>query len=72
MSHIYISDSLSKLISETMIKWAEEKHISDANLVRAMFHLLHRQYDGVGEVRIILLTMAEIHPLGMRAKIYPS
>ncbi|XP_072031407.1 LOW QUALITY PROTEIN: ryanodine receptor 2-like [Amphiura filiformis] len=46
----FSGDSLSKLISETMIKWAQEKHVSDANLVRAMFHLLHRQYDGVGEL----------------------
>ena len=36
-----------------MIKWAEEKHIANASLVRAMFHLLHRQYDGVGEVSIL-------------------
>ena len=46
-------DSLSHLISNTMIKWAEEKHIEDPTLVREMFNLLHRQYDGVGEVRTI-------------------
>ncbi|XP_071832667.1 ryanodine receptor 2-like isoform X4 [Apostichopus japonicus] len=43
-------DSLSKLISETMIKWAEEKHIEDAELVREIARLLHRQYNGVGEL----------------------
>ena len=47
------TDSLSKLISETMIKWAEESHIADSNLVGAMFHVLHRQYDGVGEVSLL-------------------
>lgn len=34
-----------------MIKWAEEKHIEDAELVREIARLLHRQYNGVGEVR---------------------
>ena len=33
-----------------MIRWAEEQHIEDASLVREMFKILHRQYDGVGEV----------------------
>ncbi|XP_041469245.1 ryanodine receptor 2-like isoform X1 [Lytechinus variegatus] len=46
----FSSDSLSHLISNTMIKWAEEKHIEDPTLVREMFNLLHRQYDGVGEL----------------------
>ncbi|KAJ8044966.1 Ryanodine receptor 2 [Holothuria leucospilota] len=43
-------DSLSRLISETMIKWAEEQHIEDAELVREMARLLYRQYNGVGEL----------------------
>ncbi|KAG8123547.1 hypothetical protein E2320_018933 [Naja naja] len=36
------------LISETMVRWAQESVIEDPELVRAMFVLLHRQYDGVG------------------------
>ncbi|XP_033625850.1 ryanodine receptor 2-like [Asterias rubens] len=46
----FSGDSLSYLISETMIRWAEEQHIEDASLVREMFKILHRQYDGVGEL----------------------
>ncbi|KAJ8309071.1 hypothetical protein KUTeg_013945 [Tegillarca granosa] len=41
-------DNLQKLIQKTMIRWAEEDFINNQNLVRAMFNLLHRQYDGIG------------------------
>ncbi|KAK7820066.1 hypothetical protein U0070_022598 [Myodes glareolus] len=40
--------SLQQLISETMVRWAQESVIEDPELVRAMFVLLHRQYDGIG------------------------
>ncbi|ELW68102.1 Ryanodine receptor 2 [Tupaia chinensis] len=40
--------SLQQLISETMVRWAQEAVIEDPELVRAMFVLLHRQYDGIG------------------------
>ncbi|KAJ6664647.1 hypothetical protein lerEdw1_006220 [Lerista edwardsae] len=40
--------TLQQLISETMVRWAQESVIEDPELVRAMFVLLHRQYDGVG------------------------
>ncbi|KAM8814823.1 ryanodine receptor 2 isoform 1-T1 [Rhynchonycteris naso] len=42
------SSTLQQLISETMVRWAQESVIEDPELVRAMFVLLHRQYDGVG------------------------
>uniref|UniRef100_A0A8D0HN71 Ryanodine receptor 2 n=1 Tax=Sphenodon punctatus TaxID=8508 RepID=A0A8D0HN71_SPHPU len=40
--------TLQLLISDTMVRWAQESVIEDPELVRAMFVLLHRQYDGVG------------------------
>ncbi|XP_064602338.1 ryanodine receptor 2-like [Liolophura sinensis] len=43
-------DSLQTLIGRTMVRWAEESFIQNQNLVREMFSLLHRQYDGVGEL----------------------
>ena len=46
-----LTDSLQKLIQKTMVLWAEETFISSPDLVREMFSLLHRQYDGIGEVR---------------------
>uniref|UniRef100_F6XF06 Ryanodine receptor 3 n=1 Tax=Ornithorhynchus anatinus TaxID=9258 RepID=F6XF06_ORNAN len=42
--------SLKELISQTMVRWAQEERIRDPELVRAMFHLLRRQYDSVGEL----------------------
>uniref|UniRef100_A0A672VF87 Ryanodine receptor 2 n=1 Tax=Strigops habroptila TaxID=2489341 RepID=A0A672VF87_STRHB len=43
-----ISSTLQQLISDTMVRWAQESVIEDPELVRAMFVLLHRQYDGIG------------------------
>ncbi|XP_073337843.1 ryanodine receptor 2 [Pagrus major] len=40
--------SLKQLISETMVHWAQETEIKDPVLVRAIFSLLHRQYQGLG------------------------
>ncbi|XP_045927387.1 ryanodine receptor 2 [Micropterus dolomieu] len=40
--------SLKKLISETMVHWAQETEIEDPELVRAVFRLLHCQYQGLG------------------------
>ncbi|NWI17785.1 RYR3 protein, partial [Crypturellus soui] len=42
--------SLQELISQTMVHWAQEAFIESPELVRAMFNLLHRQYDGLGEL----------------------
>uniref|UniRef100_A0A673ZPK3 Ryanodine receptor 3 n=1 Tax=Salmo trutta TaxID=8032 RepID=A0A673ZPK3_SALTR len=40
--------SLCELISQTMASWAQECSIQDPELVRVMFSLLRRQYDGIG------------------------
>ncbi|XP_057257160.1 ryanodine receptor 1-like, partial [Pezoporus wallicus] len=42
--------SLQALISQTMVHWAQEAFIQSPELVRAMFSLLHRQYDALGEL----------------------
>lgn len=36
------------LISELMVRWAQESEMDDPELVRAIFSLLHRQYEGLG------------------------
>ncbi|KAM4598949.1 ryanodine receptor 2 [Fundulus diaphanus] len=38
--------SLRRLISETMVCWAQEREIENPELVRAIFTLLYRQYQG--------------------------
>uniref|UniRef100_A0A3Q3N6U1 Ryanodine receptor 2a (cardiac) n=1 Tax=Mastacembelus armatus TaxID=205130 RepID=A0A3Q3N6U1_9TELE len=51
------SSTLQQLISDTMVRWAQESVIEDPELVRAMFVLLHRQYDGIGgQVRALPKT----------------
>uniref|UniRef100_A0A674EHP5 Ryanodine receptor 3 n=1 Tax=Salmo trutta TaxID=8032 RepID=A0A674EHP5_SALTR len=40
--------NLKELISQTMASWAQECSIQDPELVRVMFSLLRRQYDGIG------------------------
>ncbi|CAJ1067174.1 ryanodine receptor 2 [Xyrichtys novacula] len=45
---LHSSKSLKELISETMVHWAQETEIADPQLVRAVFTLLHRQYQGLG------------------------
>ncbi|KAL7992481.1 hypothetical protein Chor_016737, partial [Crotalus horridus] len=42
--------SLKELISQTMVRWAQEDQIQDPELVRIMFNLLRRQYDSIGEL----------------------
>uniref|UniRef100_A0A8C5PNN5 Ryanodine receptor 1 n=1 Tax=Leptobrachium leishanense TaxID=445787 RepID=A0A8C5PNN5_9ANUR len=42
--------TLQGLISHTMVHWAQESFIQNPELVRVMFSLLHRQYDGLGEL----------------------
>uniref|UniRef100_A0A8C4H2A4 Ryanodine receptor 3 n=1 Tax=Dicentrarchus labrax TaxID=13489 RepID=A0A8C4H2A4_DICLA len=42
--------NLKELISQTITSWAQESHIQDPQLVRVMFSLLRRQYDGIGEL----------------------
>ena len=64
------SESLQQLISYTMIRWAKEDFIENKDLVREMFSLLHRQYDGVGEVRILNFheTHIYIHEIYQKIK----
>uniref|UniRef100_A0A7M4FE55 Ryanodine receptor 2 n=1 Tax=Crocodylus porosus TaxID=8502 RepID=A0A7M4FE55_CROPO len=47
-NHSKKPSTLQQLISDTMVRWAQESVIEDPELVRAMFVLLHRQYDGIG------------------------
>uniref|UniRef100_A0A8C7LAT0 Ryanodine receptor 1 n=1 Tax=Oncorhynchus kisutch TaxID=8019 RepID=A0A8C7LAT0_ONCKI len=42
--------TLQELITHTMVHWAQESFIQNPELVRLMFSLLHRQYDGLGEL----------------------
>ena len=39
--------TLQQLISDTVVRWAQECVIENPALVRAMFALLHRQYEGL-------------------------
>ncbi|XP_012989669.2 ryanodine receptor 2 isoform X4 [Esox lucius] len=39
--------TLRQLISETVVRWSQECVIEDPALIRAMFSLLHRQYEGL-------------------------
>lgn len=49
VKHWYLpSANLKELISQTMASWAQECSIQDPELVRVMFSLLRRQYDGIG------------------------
>ena len=43
-------ESLQELVSHTVVRWAQEDFVQSPELVRAMFSLLHRQYDGLGEL----------------------
>lgn len=43
-------DSLQRLLSDTVIKWAKETFIQSQTLVREMFSLLYRQYDELGAI----------------------
>ena len=53
-----ISENIQQLIIDTVISWAKTDIIADQNLIRAMFSLLHRQYDGVSEVRFLMALTA--------------
>lgn len=45
---VHFSEALKKLISETMVLWAQETQMQDPELVRAVFSLLHHQYQSLG------------------------
>ncbi|KYO28310.1 ryanodine receptor 3 isoform A [Alligator mississippiensis] len=42
--------TLKQLISQTMVRWAQEDQMQDSELVRIMYTLLRRQYDSIGEL----------------------
>lgn len=48
--HFIILATLKELISQTMVRWSQEDHIQDPELVRIMYTLLRRQYDSIGEL----------------------
>ncbi|XP_046711318.1 ryanodine receptor 3-like [Silurus meridionalis] len=61
-----IPSNLRELISQTMVSWAQESHIQDPELVRAMFGLLRRQYDSIGELLFAMrktytISAASVH-----------
>lgn len=60
-----ISDSVQKLITTTMVRWAEEDFISMQDLVREMFSLLHRQYDGIGE---LMTALEKTYVIGVHSR----
>uniref|UniRef100_A0A3Q3MUI7 Ryanodine receptor 2b (cardiac) n=1 Tax=Mastacembelus armatus TaxID=205130 RepID=A0A3Q3MUI7_9TELE len=48
----------SNLISETMVRWTQESEMNDPELFRAVFSLLHRQYQGLGGQMAVPLSNA--------------
>ena len=40
-----------ELIKDTMVRWAKESVIQDPVLVREIFRLLYKRYNGIGEVK---------------------
>ncbi|KAK7926103.1 hypothetical protein WMY93_008413 [Mugilogobius chulae] len=58
--------TLQELISHTMIHWAQESFIQNPELVRMMFSLLHRQYDGLGELMRALPKAYTINAVSIR------
>lgn len=48
--NVAIVDTVQKLIIKTVTEWAKSDFIQNQSLIREMFGLIHRQYDGVGEV----------------------
>ena len=53
--------SYNRLIIDTVKTWAMSDFINDQELIRQMFSLLHRQYDGAGEVSLFMFIMTVIH-----------
>uniref|UniRef100_A0A2I3H0N9 Ryanodine receptor 1 n=1 Tax=Nomascus leucogenys TaxID=61853 RepID=A0A2I3H0N9_NOMLE len=54
--------SLQELVSHMVVRWAQEDFVQSPELVRAMFSLLHRQYDGLGELLRALPRAYTISP----------
>lgn len=66
LNFLVLAANLKELISQTMVSWAQETHIQDPQLVRAMFSLLRRQYDSIGELlramrKTYTISAASVH-----------
>lgn len=48
------------MIIITLAKWAKENFIDDTELIRELFGLLLRQYNGVAEVRKSILIKVDL------------
>lgn len=64
-AYVHFPESLQELVSHTMVCWAQEDFVQSPELVRAMFSLLHRQYDGLGELLRALPRAYTISPSSM-------
>jgi len=42
--------SIRRLVTSTVLAWTQESNIKSPGLVREIFSLLYRQYNGIGEV----------------------
>ena len=51
-----LADSFQKLVKNLITEWGKTDYIADQALVREMFDLLHRQYNGIGELASALET----------------
>lgn len=51
-----------KKIIGTLIKWAEESEIENRELVRQMFHLFLREFNGIGEMMNAMENTYTISP----------
>lgn len=44
------AEVLTDMIKQSIIRWAAESQIESQDLIKEMFCLMHRQYDGIGEM----------------------
>ena len=42
------------MIKQSIIRWAAEAQIDSQDLIKEMFCLMHRQYDGIGEMLLAM------------------
>lgn len=50
---MFIKETLSEVIKDTVINWGRSTHSNDATLIREMFKLIYNQYDGVHQVKFL-------------------
>ncbi|GAV02137.1 hypothetical protein RvY_12738-2 [Ramazzottius varieornatus] len=46
----FSNEVLTDMIKQSIIRWAAESQIESQDLIKEMFSLMHRQYDGIGEM----------------------